>query len=187
MPFLTNVHSCRLIAITGGRSSDKAELLFMLRQQAPNDIAVLPDSGAALAAGSARRQALPAVWRQLFRHEMSLEGAALDDGRYSIVLCPHSAPECLLTWPGDEAAFWREMGTTREQQYRRYEAVIHLRPPPLREGGTQEEILAHQALERAWSGHQRQYVVDWASDIRRRLSLVAAYLGTRMTEERRAG
>ncbi len=187
MGFLSSVHQCRLIAITGGRSSGKAELLFLLRQQLPNDIAVLPDSGAGLAPGAAQQHALPAVWRQVFRHEVSLEGAALDDGRYSTVLCPHSTPESLQMWPGDEAAYWRAMGTSREQQYRRYEAVIHLRPRPLRAGGNQPDIIAHRALEQAWSGHPRQYIVDWDDDVRHRLSLVGAYLEMRIGQERRVG
>jgi hypothetical protein len=173
--FRTSPPSCRLIAVTGGLLSGKAELLRALRERFSSQLIVVPD-----------RKNQDVGLRQI----VAAEQRALDDGRYRLALCPHTTIDAMQRSPGAEELFWREIGTSRKEQYARYDAVIHLRPPPLNRGGTRAMVVAQRAIEEAWGGHPRRNVIDWRDDCGQRLAVLMAqverYLPTLVTGPPRA-
>ena len=75
-------------------------------------------------------------------------------------------------WPGP-GDFWSSVGTTLDEQLRRYDAVIHLRTPmpqsynhanPLRIESAAQAAAVDERILRAWERHPRRYVVEATPD-----------------------
>ncbi len=102
-----------------------------------------------------------------------LKEAADADKTPVIVLCDRGTVDGMAYWPspGD---LWSAVGTTREAELARYDAVIHLRTPgptsgynhsnPLRvESGTQAMAL-DESIAAAWEPHPHRFVIESAAD-----------------------
>lgn len=115
---------------------------------------------------------LRAAQRAIFFTQRELE--ATEKGlNAAIVLCDRGTVDGVAYWPGPES-LWEAVGTTREEQLARYDAVIHLRTPALDSGynhvnrlRTESAAEAHAIDERilaAWEGHARRTVIDATPD-----------------------
>ncbi|MBK7961763.1 MAG: AAA family ATPase [Bdellovibrionales bacterium] len=105
--------------------------------------------------------------RAIFFVQRELERLVDDEKQSAIVLCDRGTLDGLAYWPDDEALFWKELGTSKAEQFSRYAAVIHLRTPPLEQGYNHQNPVriesAIQAAEidqkiaNAWNGHPRRF------------------------------
>ncbi|MEK7468599.1 MAG: ATP-binding protein [Planctomycetota bacterium] len=162
-------HGTHLVVLTGGPGAGKTAVLEVIRKHFCQHVAVLPEAASILFGGGFPRQegvaARRAAQRAIARVQMELERLHLEEGKAAVALCDRGVLDALAYWPGDEADLWRDLGTTREAQLRRYAAVIHLRVPGDGEGYGHSNPLrtetAHQAAEidqriaAAWKGHPR--------------------------------
>jgi hypothetical protein len=175
--------ACRLIAVTGNASSRKPELMEAIRKQFRQQVILLPDltfvAESAITASAPSREARKTHQRAVLERVMEMEQAVADPPQYPVALCQFTTLDCLRSWIGDEASFWAEIRTTRDQQIRRYDMVIHLRPPLVREGGTPAAVKAHRTLEAPWAGHPRREIVEWTPDPERQLAQVATLVKAR--------
>jgi len=113
-----------------------------------------------------------AAQRAIYYVQRELEAAGDIDGP-AVVICDRGTLDGAAYWvgPGD---LWTSVGTTREQQLRRYDAVIHLRSPnlengynhsnPLRIESAQDAKKIDDQIEKVWEGHPRRFIVDASSD-----------------------
>ncbi len=126
----------------------------------------------------------------MFYVQRELEIAAdADDG--AIVLCDRGTVDGVAYWPGP-GDFWAEVGTTLEQQLRRYRAVIHLRTPaddrgynhenPLRVESALEAAAIDDRILRAWETHPRRFIVDAEPDFLRKASAALEVLRGELPE-----
>jgi AAA domain len=89
------------------------------------------------------------------------------------VLCDRGTVDAAAYWPGLEP-FWPAVGSTLEEQLRRYDAVIHLRTPgsgsgynqnnPLRVESAAEAAVIDERILQSWEHHPRRFIVEEASD-----------------------
>ncbi|KAF0247077.1 MAG: hypothetical protein FD180_16 [Planctomycetota bacterium] len=162
-------HTTRLVVLTGGPGAGKTAVLEVIRKNFCEHVAVLPEAASILFGGGfPRRNGLPArkaAQRAIARVQIELERLHLEEGTAAVVLCDRGVLDALAYWPGDDADLWRDLGTTRESELRRYAAVIHLRVPgdgegyghsnPLRtESAVQAAAIDHR-IAAAWKGHPR--------------------------------
>lgn len=107
-----------------------------------------------------------AAQRAIFYVQRELEASA-DAENAAIVLCDRGTIDGLAYWPRPED-LWSSVGTTLEDQLRRYDAVIHLRTPaadggynhqnPLRTESAATASAIDQRLLAAWHGHPRRFI-----------------------------
>ncbi len=167
-------HDCKKIVLTGGPGAGKTAILEIARKNFCEHIAVLPEAASIIFGGGFwRRQniaAIKAAQRAIFYVQREIERVVEDERISSIALCDRGTIDGLAYWPDKEALFWQELGTTKEKEFARYAAVIHLRTPPLLQGYNNQNPVriesANQAFEidekiaQAWSGHPRRFFIE---------------------------
>lgn len=169
-------HEPKRIVLTGGPGAGKTAVLELVRQSSCEHVKVLPESAGIVFGGGfprdGRLAARGAAQRAIFFVQRELEATVAGENA-AIVLCDRGTLDGLAYWPGPDD-FLASVGSSLEEQLRRYHAVIHLRTPtgdggynlrnPLRIEAAPEasEIDARIAL--AWERHPRRYVVEAEAD-----------------------
>lgn len=190
----TLFHQPRRIVLTGGPGAGKTALLEMARQSFCRHLHVLPEAASLLFGGGFPRQGSPAILRAaqraIFYTQRELE-ATTEGLDAAVVLCDRGTVDGVAYWPGPEE-LWEAVGTTRDDQLARYDAVIHLRTPAVDGGYNHANRLriesaaeAHAVDERilaAWRGHPRRTVIDATPDFFHKASLALAALRAEFPE-----
>lgn len=163
----------RLVVLTGGPGAGKTAILEVVRRKLCDHVMVLPEAATILWTGGFPRRPDPvarrAAQRAIVRVQRELEEIALADRAAAVVLCDRGTVDGQAYWPGDPAAMWAELGTTRELELARYAAVIHLRTPdgvdgynhqnPVRTETALEAAAIDARLVQAWEGHPHRYFI----------------------------
>ena len=187
-------HEPRLVVLTGGPGAGKTAILEVVRRHFCEHVVVLQEAASILFNGGFPRketpEALRAAQRAIFHVQIELERLALEGGQAAVVLCDRGTVDGLAYWPGDPDAFWGELGTSREEQLKRYATVIHLRTPsatqgynhdnPQRQESARRAMQLDRRIEQAWAGHpdhpfvgsQTEFIVK----IEKTLSLIRAHV-----------
>jgi len=169
-------HPRRRVVLTGGPGAGKTAVLEVVRQSFCRHVRVLPESAGILFGGGFPREDSPearrAAQRAIYYTQRELEAIADADGDV-ITLCDRGTVDGIAYWPGP-ADFWAAVGTTRAEQLRRYDAVIHLRTPspahgynhvnPLRVESAAEASAIDERILAAWEGHPRRIVLEATPD-----------------------
>jgi predicted ATPase len=178
------------IVVTGGPGAGKTASLETARRILCGHVGFAPESASIVFGGGFPRESSPhserAVQRAIYHVQRELE--ALFDGHseLGVLVCDRGTIDCSAYWPGDEAEFYRQLGTSREGELARYAFVIHLRPPVDADDGYERSDLrietaaeAHQIdarIERAWRGHPRRIFVEHTHDFVAKVSRVVGIL-----------
>jgi predicted ATPase len=185
-------HQRKRVVLTGGPGAGKTAVLELVRQSFCSHVRVLPEAAGIVFGGGFPREhsagSLRAAQRAIFHIEVELEAAA-DDGNAAIVLCDRGTVDSAAYWPGP-GELWTDVGSTLEEQLRRYDTVIHLRTPasdrgyhnlnPLRLETAAQAAETDRRIEQLWSSHPRRFLVEAESDFvhkaRRALDIIRAEL-----------
>jgi len=183
-------HERLRIVLTGGPGAGKTAVLELVHQALCAHVKVLPEAAGILFGGGFPRGTAEvlrrAAQRAIFHVQCELE-TALDVGDAAILLCDRGTVDGAAYWPGP-GDLWSSVGTTLEDQLRRYHAVIHLRTPtseggfnhrnPLRTESAAEAAAIDARIASAWALHPRRFLVDAAPDFlakaRRALDIIRA-------------
>jgi predicted ATPase len=164
------------VVLTGGPGAGKTAVLELIRQSFCSHVKVLPETAGIVFSGGFPRgdgvaMRRPAQ-RAIFFVQRELEATA-DATDAAIILCDRGTVDGVAYWLGPDD-FWRDVSTTLEEQFRRYDAVIHLRTPPADEGYNQHNPLRTESAAQAktiderilnaWEKHPRRFVVEAAHD-----------------------
>lgn len=169
-------HPRRRIVLTGGPGAGKTAILELARKYFCRHVHVLPESASLLFGGGFPR--LPsdagrmAAQRAIFYVQRELERAVDEEAEPAITLCDRGTLDGLAYWPADVQSFVLAVGTTREEQLARYDAVIHLRTPtvgfdhsnPLRVENSEQAMALDKRIEEAWEGHPRRVFIEASTD-----------------------
>lgn len=169
-------HERRRVVLTGGPGAGKTAILELIRQSFCEHVKILPESASIVFGGGFPRGEADlmrkAAQRAIFYVQRELEAAA-DAGNPAIVLCDRGTVDGDAYWPGGDD-LWASVGTTVEEQLRRYDAVIHLRTPtgadgynhqnPLRVESAMEAAAIDARVARAWERHPRRFIVEASSE-----------------------
>jgi predicted ATPase len=172
----TEPHERRRIVVTGGPGAGKTAVLELVRHSLCRHVAILPESASILFGGGFPRTDRPsdrrAAQRAIFYVQRELERAADEADGHAIVLCDRGTVDGAAYWP-DREGFWDDLETTRQMQHARYQAVLHLRTPPLTDYNHLNPIRVESAIEAAaidariaaaWDGHPRRFFVESTRD-----------------------
>ncbi len=180
-------HPRRRIVLTGGPGAGKTATLEVVRQSFCRHVRVLPESAGILFGGGFPRGARPdiqrAAQRAIFFTQRELE--AIADADEAVTVCDRGTIDGAAYWPGPDD-LWSSVGTTREAQLRRYDAVIHLRTPtpahgynhanPLRVESAAEAEAIDERILRMWDGHPQRVVIAATPDFLTKVSQALAAL-----------
>jgi hypothetical protein len=139
-------------------------------------VRVLPEAAGIVFGGGfprgERAGLLQAAQRAIFYVQRELESAA-DSENPAVVLCDRGTVEGGAYCPGP-SEFWSSVGTTLDEQLRRYDAVIHLRTPaigsgynhqnPLRIESAAEAVAIDEKIAHMWDKHARRFIVEASPD-----------------------
>src|SRR5436190_7498276 len=169
----TETHVPRRIVLTGGPGAGKTATLELIRRASFCDhVKILPEAaGIVFGGGFPRRRdigARKAAQRAIFHVQRELE-ACVASSNAAIILCDRGTVDGAAYWPVPDDYF-DSVGTTLEEELARYDAVIHLRTPPLENGYNRENPLRIESVGeaaeidleilRAWQAHPRRFIVE---------------------------
>lgn len=180
--------------LTGGPGAGKTAILELIRQSFCVHMRVLPEAAGVVFGGGFPRNTdacvLRAAQRAIFFVQRELE-ATTEGSDAAIVLCDRGTVdgEAYWTGPGD---LWSSVGTTRDEQLGRYDAVVHVRTPlpgqgynrdnPLRIESAAEAAAIDARIAAAWSGHPRRFIVEAAPDFLTKARAALAILQEQVPE-----
>ncbi|MGM0578850.1 MAG: ATP-binding protein [Myxococcota bacterium] len=171
-------HDTRLIAVTGGPGAGKTAVLERIVRSLCEHVGVLPEAASVVFGGGFPRKdsavARCAAQRAIYHVQREVEALVTGEGKIAVALCDRGTLDGVAYWPGDEDSLWRQVGTTRKRELRRYAAVIHLQTPAREQGYNRDNTLRvespaeAQALDRrildAWGGHPCRVIVASIED-----------------------
>lgn len=167
-------HPVRLVVLTGGPGAGKTAVLELVRRDFCKHVGVLPEAASILFAGGFPREGSDAArragQRAIGRVQRELERWVCEEGRVAAALCDRGVLDGLAYWPDAAEGLLSELGTSREVEWSRYAAVIHLRTPPegagygysnpFRRESPEEAAALDARIEEAWRGHPRRFFVE---------------------------
>lgn len=173
-----STHTPSLVVVTGGPGAGKTAILEMARKKFCQHVAILPEAASLVFSGGFWRlpsaTARMAAQRAIFHVQKEMETLVMHERRWGLGLCDRGTLDGLAYWPGAEAAYWQETGTTEARELARYKAVIHLRTPGVEMGYNYQNALRvetadearaiDQRIEKIWSRHPRYAQIDSATD-----------------------
>lgn len=171
-------HECKLVVLTGGPGAGKTAVLEVAKRSLCEHISILPEAASIVFGGGFPRKtselAKRAAQEVILYTQRGLEKMAVGEKLSAVALCDRGTIDGLAYWPGTEPEFWDLIGSTREREYARYSAVIHLRSPSLAQGynhtnpvRTESDLEAQRVDElllKAWKDHPNHFVVESADD-----------------------
>lgn len=169
---------CAFIVLTGGPGAGKTATLEVFQKKLLEKTAVVPEAASVILSSAFwSRGGLPvrkAVQRAIFHMQREMESALEEEGKIAVALCDRGTLDGLAYWPDAAETFWKELQTTREFEFKRYAAVIHLRTPsfgqgynhsnPIRTESAREAAEIDERILKAWEGHPNRIIVESADN-----------------------
>lgn len=167
-------HTPKFIVLTGGPSAGKSAVLEMIQKIFCSHITVIPESASIIFSGGFfRRPTNPAVkgaQRAIFKVQQELEQIIFEEQNTALAICDRGTLDGLAYWPESESNFWKQVGSSKKVEFSRYQAVIHLKTPPLNQGynlnnpmriesATQAHEIDSLLLE-IWQSHPNHHIIE---------------------------
>lgn len=171
-------HPSKRIVITGGPGAGKTAVLEIARKNFCEHISILPEAASILFGGGFPRgesiAKKKASQRAIFHIQHELEQIVEDEKKSAITLCDRGTLDGLAYWSDSEELFWKEVGSSKEKELSRYDAVIHMRTPPAEQGynfqnpvrieSAMQAASVDKKIEEAWKDHPHRYFVTSEND-----------------------
>lgn len=191
---------CRIV-LTGGPGGGKTTAADLFRREIGPRVVVVPEAATILFAGGfprvdeldARRSAQSAIFH-VQRNLEDTQSAAFPD---RILLCDRGTVDGAAYWPGEGEAFFQAMGTSRDVELQRYDAVVFFETAAVGgisiEGGNPTRIENLTAaieidrrLRQAWFGHPRFYLIPHSPSFMQKINSGLAILQSIVAQSRAA-
>jgi len=171
----THTNGRMRIALSGGPGGGKTTAADLFRREIGEQVVVVPEAATLLFAGGFPRSSEPgaqrAAQRAIFHVQRNLEDAQSARFPGRILLCDRGTIDGAAYWPEEPDVFFRELGTTLEEELARYDAVIFFETAAVGglsiEGGNPtriEDLDTAVALDRSlrslWMNHDKFVLVQ---------------------------
>jgi predicted ATPase len=165
---MTNLHIKKRIVITGGPGGGKTTALDLIRREFNGKIASVPESATMIFSGGIERasndKVLKAQQAAIFNLQKHLEDIQRAAYPECLVLCDRGTLDGLAYWPDTEESFFKQMNTSIEEEFSRYDAVIFFETAaksgesirsnnPIRNESEAAAIKLDKKLQNVWSQH----------------------------------
>lgn len=163
------------VAITGGPSGGKTTLIETLKKEFGSQISVVPEAASILYSGGFPRKksilGRIATQRAIYHTQRELETIAIGESEKSILVFDRGSLDSIAYWPNDEDDFFKNIKSTKAEEFARYDWVMHLDTAsnenydlsnPIRTETHTEALLLNEKIKMAWNGHPRRITI--ASD-----------------------
>ncbi|MEI6806238.1 MAG: ATP-binding protein [Myxococcaceae bacterium] len=168
----------KLIVLTGGPGAGKTAVLDMAKRMFLDRVALLHEAASMIYGGGFLRRSTPngirAAQRAIYHVQREQERVLEEDGLTKVGLCDRGTLDGLAYWPEPQENFFKELNTTREAEFARYTAVIHMRTPndefgynndnPARIENSKEAAMLDRKMLDIWKGHPNHFIVDSRHD-----------------------
>lgn len=183
-------HAPKLVVLTGGPGAGKTAVLETIRRYFCEHVQILPEAASIVFGGGFPRRpdisSRCAAQRAIYHVQHELERAAIEAREAAVVLCDRGTIDGVAYWPLDEARFWTDLRSSRDEELARYAAVIQLRTPslesgydrtnPLRVESAAEAAVIDGRIADAWSPHPRRVFVESDMDFLKKLARAVAFV-----------
>ena len=127
--------SKKKIVLTGGPSGVKTTALSILKETFGNQIELVQEAATLIYSGGFPRKDGSAAHVEAAQHIIfytvhQLEHLADVTSNAQIIICDRGSIDGAVYWPHGPEDFFKAMHTSLEAELARYDAVIHLSPPP---------------------------------------------------------
>jgi predicted ATPase len=159
----------RRIVVTGGPGGGKTTAADLFRREMGEHIIIVPEAATLLFSGGFPRSdephAMRAAQRAMFHVQRNLEDVQSARFPERILLCDRGTVDGAAYWPDGGEEFFSALGTTREAEYTRYEAVLFFESAavggipvveggnPIRTEGIPAAATLDARLRACWSEH----------------------------------
>ena len=146
-------HAPKYIALTGGPGAGKTAVLEIARRSFCHHTLILPESAGIIYGGGFWRGhtigAKKAAQRAIYFVQREQEELVRADDGAAVCLCDRGTLDGLAYWPDTEKSYFAELATTKEKEFAKYAAVIHLRTPAEHEGYNNQNPLRTETADMA--------------------------------------
>jgi predicted ATPase len=181
---------CR-IALTGGPGGGKTTAADLFRRELGPRVVIVPEAATILFGGGFPRlddlDARRAAQTAIFHVQKNLEDTQSAAYPERVLLCDRGTVDGAAYWPGDPDGFFRAMGTSREVELQRYDAVVFFQTAAIGgisiEGGNPVRIESlklaaeiDRRLREIWAAHPRLYIVPHSASFMQKINSGLAIL-----------
>lgn len=194
--------NCSRIVLTGGPGGGKTTAIDLFRREIGDRVVIVPEAATILFAGGFPRSREPLAKRfaqtAIFHVQRDLEDvqASLYPGR--ALLCDRGTIDGAAYWPGEAHDYFAAVGTTLDEELRRYDAVIFFESAaaggasieggnPMRNESIDEAVALDRELRALWSRHPRFVLVPHNPSFFKKISFGLAALESMVAQLAQAG
>ena len=172
-------HDTKLIVLTGGPCAGKTAILELAQKVFCKHTVFIPEAATIVYGGGFWRLDSPACIKAAQKTicfiQKELESLVQKDSEYSLAVCDRGIIDSIAYWPSSEIDFWSHVERSREEVYKHYHTVIHLKTPttekmgynfdnPVRNETVQEAKALDDKTLAVWEGHPNRHIVEPTED-----------------------
>ena len=187
----------RRIVLTGGPGSGKSTAAAFLAREFVDELWVLPESATLLYKGGLPRattdRGQQVAQRAIFTVQRSLEEATALQHPDRVQLCDRATVDGAAYWPDGADSFFRSMGTTRERELARYDAVVFMHTAAMLPAGYERDmdvrtedrdhaIALDRGVHALYADHPRLIEVESHASFLDKLTVVRNAIASLVTE-----
>ena len=161
------------IALTGGPNSGKTTALTVLKETFGPQVELVREAATMIFSGGFPRtdNSVPhieAAQKIIFVATREMEALAEEYSQADLIVCDRGTVDAAVYWPSGVEDFFKQMGTTLEQEVSRYDAVLHLSPPTnpafyqsthVRTENLEEAFNIDRKILKIWENHPNRLIV----------------------------
>ena len=161
------------IVLTGGPSGGKTTALSILKETFGNKIALVQEAATLIYSGGFPRKDnsplhIEHAQNIIFYTVHQLEQLAEETSPADIIVCDRGSIDGAVYWPKGPEDFFKAINTTLDAELARYDAVLHLSPPPekdfyqatnVRTESLQQAFEIDDKILKIWEKHPNRLVV----------------------------
>lgn len=178
------------IVLTGGPSAGKTTIAEALVRAYWNQLVLVPEAASLLFRGGFPRAPSPEAvshqQRAIYHVQRELEALSLLESEGRSMICDRGTLDGLAYWPGIEEEFFRQIGSSMEQEIARYDWVLHLdtagshayQSSSIRKETHPEAQIINERVKKAWRMHPRRIIICNNRDFTMKINLALQLVGS---------
>ena len=161
------------IVLTGGPSGGKTTALSLLQETFGGDVAIVPEAATLIYSGGFPRKDNSPIHIEhaqniIFFTVHQLEQLAERTSNAKVIICDRGSIDGAGYWPHGPEDFFKAMNTTLDAELARYDAVLHLSPPPrkdfyesthVRTESLEQAFEIDEKIKKIWEKHPNRTII----------------------------